>query len=377
MADTEVVIVGAGPAGSALATMLGMRGVGTVLLDSATFPRDKACGEGLMPSGAQVLRGIGIDVEALPAIRGVTYRVPQAGSVGGEFTDGKVARGARRLVLDAQLAERARSTPNVDARFGCEVSGLERRDGHRIVRYAGGEIGGKFVVGADGLHSRVARWTGWARPPRRPHRYAFTGHVTAPAHRVQSVLVTILDGCEVYTAPTAADELLVAVLGTKAGLRREGEPAAEAYTRHVAEAHPELSVEGVDVRGAGPFWVRPARVAGDRVFLLGDAAGFLDPLTGDGMSDALAGAARLADLLASGVEAPERAYARWEAAQWRRRALVARLARLLTGSSAVARRALLRLQKRPVTLNRLLEVNDGTRSLWSLSPRDWATLAGV
>src|SRR5581483_9076416 len=137
VADTEVVIVGAGPAGSALATMLGMRGVGTVLLDSATFPRDKACGEGLMPSGAQVLRGIGIDVEALPAIRGVTYRVPQAGSVGGEFTDGK------------------------------------------------------FAVGADGLHSRVARWTGWARPPRRPHRYAFTGHVTAPAHRVQSVLVTI------------------------------------------------------------------------------------------------------------------------------------------------------------------------------------------
>lgn len=375
--DAEVVIVGAGPAGSVLATMLGERGVRTVLLDSATFPRDKACGEGLMPSGALVLKSIGIDVDTLPAIRGVTYRVPRAGSVGGEFTNGRIARGARRLVLDAMLAERARSAPNVDARFGCEVTGLERRGATRVVKTGGGEISARILVGADGLHSRVASWTGRARPPRRPHRFAFTGHVAAPQHRVDSVVVTVLDGCEVYTAPTSADELLVAVLGTKGGLRREGEPAADAYARHVAQAHPELSARGVDVRGAGPFWMRPSRVAGDGVFLLGDAAGFLDPLTGDGMSDALAGAAQLSQLLASRVDRPERAYARWEAAQWRRRVSVARLARLLTGSSSLARRALTRLQTRPVTLNRLLEVNDGTRSLWSLSPRDWAALAGV
>ena len=369
--------MGAGPAGSALATLLGERGVHTVLLDRATFPRDKPCGEGLMPSGASVIARLGIDVAGFPQIRQVTYRVPRAGSVGGVFCDGKVARGARRLVLDALLADRARSTKNVDARFGCDVSGLEAGAGTKVVKTSAGDITARVVVGADGLHSQVARWMGWARPPRRPHRYAFVGHVPAPGHGVDSVLVTILEGCEVYTAPTGDDELLVAILGTKSGLRDDGEPAQAAYERRALIAHPELRVEGTAVRGAGPFWVRPSRVAREGVFLLGDAAGFLDPLTGDGMSDALVAASELAGLLATRRESAEQAYARYEAGQWRRRLFVGRLARLLTGSSTLARRALTRLQSRPVTLNRLLEVNDGTRSVWSLSLRDWAALAGV
>jgi flavin-dependent dehydrogenase len=375
--DTEVAIIGAGPAGSALATMLGETGVHTVLLDRSTFPRDKVCGEGLMPSGAAVLARLGIEVAALPAIRRVTYRVPDGGSARGEFLNGRTARGARRLVLDAALADRARSTPNVEARFGCEVSGIESRGGRLRVTTAAGELTARRVVGADGLHSQVARWTGWARAPRRPHRYAFTGHAVAPAHGVESIVVTILDRCEVYTAPTGPDELLVAVLGTKSGLRREGETAGDAYARHVADAHPELTVAGAGVRGAGPFWTRPSRVAGDGVFLIGDAAGFLDPLTGDGMSDALVAASKLAEIFVSGQEGAEAAYAAWERGQWRRRVFVARLARLLTGSTVLARRALSSMQARPATLARLLEVNDGTRSLSSLSIRDWAALAGV
>jgi len=95
------------------------------------------------------------------------------------------------------------------------------------------------------------------------------------------------------------------------------------------------------------------------------------------MNDALVAARKLAQLLASDVPDPLRAYRRWEAGQWRRRVFVNRLALTLTGSSLLARRALRRLRQRPSTLNRLLEVNDGTRSLWSLSLRDWSTLAGV
>ena len=375
--DAEVAIVGAGPAGAALATMLGEAGVSTVLLDRSTFPRDKACGEGLMPSGAAVLERLGLDVGALPAIRRVTYRVPDGGSARGEFGDGRTARGARRLVLDATLAERARSAPNVDARFGCDVTAVDTVGTHLRVTSAAGELTARRVVGADGLHSQVARWMGWARPPRRPHRYAFVGHVPAPAHGLESVVVTILDGAEVYTAPARPDELLVAVLGTKSGLRRDGEPAGDAYAQHVALAHPELDVAAVTVRGAGPFWTRPDRVAERGVFLLGDAGGFLDPLTGDGMSDALVAAERLAGIFGSSRADAEAAYVAWERAQWRRRVFVARLARLLTGSTVLARRTLRRMQSRPVTLDRLLEVNDGTRSLSSLSLRDWAALAGV
>jgi flavin-dependent dehydrogenase len=376
-ADAEVVVVGAGPAGAALAIQLGRAGITTMLFDRATFPRDKPCGEGLMPSGVRVLEQLGIDVDGHPRLGGVTYRVPGEGSASGDFVDGRSGLGVRRVAFDAQLAGLAASTPNVLASYGCEVSGMDFHDGRRIVRTARGDVDAPIVVAADGLHSHLARWTGWARAPRRRHRFALVGHAEAPHHGVDRVLVTVLEGCEVYTAPTGADELLVAVLGTKSGLRRDGERARDAYARHVGEAHPELSVARVEVRGVGPFWVRPSQIAGDGVFLLGDAAGFLDPLTGDGMSDALVASTRLAHLIATRVDDPASAYTRWEAGQWRRRVFVSRLALLLTGSSLLARRALRRLQRRPVTLNRLLEVNDGTRSLWSLSVRDWAALAGV
>jgi flavin-dependent dehydrogenase len=190
-------------------------------------------------------------------------------------------------------------------------------------------------------------------------------------------VVTVLQDCEVYAAPTAGDEVLVAVLGTKHRLHRDGEKVRDAYARRVYEAHPELRVDGAEVHGAGPFWVRPKRVAGRRVFLLGDAGGFLDPLTGDGMSEALVAARMLAGILGSGHRDPEQAYRAWERGQWGRRVFVNRLALTLTGSTTLARRALSRLQRRPATLNRLLDINDGTQSLWSLTPRDWAALAGI
>ena len=362
--------MGAGPAGSTLAILLKQAGVRTELLERAQFPRDKACGEGLMPSGVDLLESIGVALDRFPALGGVTYRVPVTGSARGEFRDGRTGRGVRRLAFDQMLAERA------GVRVRVEVTGMTLRDGHKVLETSAGQIAARIVVGADGIHSRVARWMGWSRPPRTPYRYALTGHVDAPGHGVDRVIVTLAGGAEVYVAPTSNDELLVAVLGSKSGLRRDGEPAREAFARHLAGAHPELAPPR-EVHGAGPFWVRPSAVAGNGVFLLGDAGGFLDPLTGDGMSDALAGAQQLSRLIASRSPAPELEYARWESKQWRRRLFVNRLALTLTGSSALARRALHGLQRSPATLNRLLEVNDGSAGLASLTLRDWSALAGV
>jgi flavin-dependent dehydrogenase len=118
-------------------------------------------------------------------------------------------------------------------------------------------------------------------------------------------------------------------------------------------------------------------VAEGRVFLVGDAAGFPDPLTGDGITAGLTAARKLSSLLAGEEPRPAAAYRRWEAGQWRRRLFMGRLALTLSGSSALARRAVRGLSRRPATLDRLLEVNDGRRSAFSLSPRDWAALAGV
>ena len=357
--------------------MLGRAGVRTVLLDRSRFPRDKPCGEGLMPAGISVLEELGVALDAFPSLGGVSYRVPMAGSASGDFVNGKSGRGVRRLVFDQILADEAQTTANVDARYGCDASGLDLTREHPVLKTAGGEIACRYVIGADGLHSRVARWVGWARPARS-RRFALVGHIAAPSHDIDRVIVTLAPGYEVYSAPTGPSELLVAVLGSKSALRVGDEPVREAYARHVAAAHPDLSVPpDVAVHGAGPFWVRPSTIADRRVFLAGDAAGFLDPLTGDGMTDALVAARRLAMLIASEVRDPAAEYRRWEKGQWRRRMFVNRLALTLTGSSGLARRALRGLQRSPSTLNRLLEVNDGSRRLSSLSLRDWSALVGV
>src|SRR5690348_8479721 len=183
--------------------MLKQAGVRTALLDRARFPRDKACGEGLMPAGVEVLERLGVSLSAFPALAGVTYRVPIAGSAQGEFRDGRAGRGVRRVVFDHLLAERAGVTS------GVEVTGISRRDGHAVLQTSAGEVAARVVVGADGIHSRVAQWMGWARPPRQPFRYALVGHLHAQAHGYDRVVVTLAKGAEVYVAPTTRDELLV------------------------------------------------------------------------------------------------------------------------------------------------------------------------
>ena len=376
--DADVVVVGAGPAGSALALGLARSGVRVVLLDRARFPREKVCGEGLMPAGVEALEALGVRLDAFPPLRGVTYRVPGVGEARGRFAAGRGGAGVRRVVLDSLLAERAASAPGVDARFGCEATGIVPETDHVEVATSSGPVRARHAVGADGIRSRIATWMGWARPPRKPLRYAMRAHLEAPAHGIDRVVVTLLPSAEVYVAPTSTDELLVALLAGRESLSAGEGGVRDRYAARVRAAHPELEVPpDVDVRGAGPFWVRPRAVAGSRVFLAGDAAGFLDPLTGDGMSDAFVAAGELSRIIAGARRDPVAAYARWERGQWRRRVFVNHLALTLTGSRTLARRALRRLQRRPVTLDRLLAVNDGSRSLWSLTPLDWSALAGV
>src|SRR6202165_5220703 len=129
--ETDVAIVGAGPIGSALALMLARRGRRVLLLDKARFPRDKPCGEGLMPAGLSILQELGISLAPaeFPRVRGVRYRLSDGRSAFGAFRsdDGKPVEGAgvRRLRLDPLLAARAAENPFVDFKAGVGGRGLE------------------------------------------------------------------------------------------------------------------------------------------------------------------------------------------------------------------------------------------------------------
>jgi flavin-dependent dehydrogenase len=377
-----VVVVGAGPAGAVLAMALGRRGRRVTLVEKAAAPRDKPCGEGMMPLGARLLHDLGLDLGRMgyPAVDGVRYRLASGrGVVGGFRIRGTPmpGYGVRRLRFNADLFEAAQKAPGVRLELGCRVLSADRLGELVRVETENGGLRTGAVVVADGLNSALARQLGWSRPPSPPHRFGLVGHLDVPGHVQREIVVTLLHGREVYSAPAGDGSLLAAVLGRRGVLIPPGRAAAEAYRAAVEEAHPELRGAAIgSVRGAGPFRRRPATVAQGRVFLLGDAAGFLDPLTGEAMAAGMAAAVELARLLDEDAPAAARRYRAWHARQWRRRQVVTGLALLLTGGRRRASRALDGVARRPAALESLIEVNGGLRGLAQVRLRDWAALAG-
>jgi flavin-dependent dehydrogenase len=367
--DAGIIVVGGGPVGSALGLML----PDATVLEAATFPRDKPCGEGLMPAGAALLAALGVDLaaEGFPLLNGVRYTLPDGATARASFAHGS-GFGVRRTRLDALLAERAQVS------CGVRVNAVRSLPDRVEVDTSQGTLVGSALVAADGIRSSIARMMGWWRPSQGRARYGLVGHLAAE-QQSPDVEVGLLGSVETYMAPVGPGEVLLAVLSGRGELRSPGLTGEESYRAVVERAHPGLAAAPLlgPLRGAGPFNLRPSRVAQGRVFLAGDAAGFLDPLTGDAMSAGLAQARALATLLSGDLGSAAPRYRRWVEGQWRRRSFVASLARSLSNSGRLSRRALAGAGRRPEALQALLSVNDGSRTLRSVSLRDWAALLGV
>src|SRR5215472_18492082 len=128
--DADLVVIGGGPVGSTLGLLLARGGRRVVVLEKGRLPRDKACGEGLLPSGTRVLASAGIDLaaEGFPPVTGVRYRLEGGASVRGDLRSG-MGRGVRRLRFDALLAERAAAAPGVQLLCGCAVRAVHAETG--------------------------------------------------------------------------------------------------------------------------------------------------------------------------------------------------------------------------------------------------------
>jgi flavin-dependent dehydrogenase len=356
----DLAVVGGGPAGLATAVAARLQGLDVAVLDRARPPIDKACGEGLMPDGVAALRqlGVAVDPRHLHPFGGIRYLDGE--SVAEGRFPGVVGTGIRRLHLHRALLRRAEEV-GVDLRWGVRVTGLigGTTDGDGVDT-DGGPVPARWVVGADGLRSRVRRWAGLDAPPSLHRRFGVRRHYRL-APWSDCVEVHWADGCEAYVTPVAADEVGVAFLwsGWKAGFD-------DHLGRFPALAEKLDGAEPVSRdRGAGPLRQRVRGVVRGRVALVGDASGYVDAITGEGLALAFHQATALAAAIGAG---DLRRYAREHRRIRRVPELLTHLLLAIERRPALRRRTLRALARDPDLFSRLLALHVRALPLHHLVP---------
>ena len=339
--ETEVLVIGGGPAGLAAAIAARQKGFRVVVVDGAHPPIDKACGEGLMPDALSALAQLGVQIpEGVGGVfRGIRF-LGAGVTVEADFPSG-YALALRRPVLHQLLLDRA-TAAGVEFAWGTPVKDLTG-------------ISARWIIGADGHASVVRRWAGLERWRSTQERYGFRVHyrIQPWADRVEVYWHPEL---QIYVAPVGRGEVLVALLCRDPHLRVEdGVACFPALQERLKDA--ELtSTERGGISATRKLWV----VTQGAVALVGDASGAVDAITGEGLGLAFRQALALADALVLGdLDHYELAHQRMA----RRPRWMANLLLLLDGRPGLQREVLWLLARHPGLFRFLLAWHVGELGL--------------
>lgn len=321
MPQTPVIVVGAGPAGSVLAGLLAQRGVETLLLDKATFPREKICGDYLSPGTVRLLAQLDLlDLVRSAGARrllGMTVTSPDGTTFTAEFPATAESNGVSpfalsipRTILDTLLLKWAQDF-GVKCVEGFRVTDLIWKEG-RVCGVAGiGPSGqqtyrGRIVVGADGRDSVVARRLDLHQPHPTLRRMALVAYYEGVCELTDHGMISVGDrsycilnpiGERLINASIVVDQGVVQ--GWKGQLDELFDGTLQAFS-FALSALRDAGRRG-PVRCLGPLAFRANRSAKAGTLLIGDAAGFYDPFTGEGVGHALYSAKLAAREIASAL----------------------------------------------------------------------------
>lgn len=313
MIMVDALVAGAGPAGSALAALLAREGASVLLVEAAAHPRPKACAEYASPRIVEELARmglasswaddavplVGMDLHAggrMAPIRYADHRGPRpAWGVDRHTFDARLARHA--AACGGEVRERTRLARLVIE--GGRVRGARLRD---QATGAETEVRAGWTIGADGSRSTVSRLLGVERPVRYPRRLGLIAHYAGISELADHGEMHVGGAGYVGLAPTPGGELNVGMAlpldgrGTSAEARFDAAIAALPAVARRLSGSRRLT----PIRGAAPIGHRVSRSAGPGWLLIGDAAGFVDPFTGEGIYRALRSARAAADAIRSG-----------------------------------------------------------------------------
>ena len=374
--ETDVFIVGGGPAGLAAAIAARQKGFRASIADSSMPPVDKACGEGLMPEGIAALRELGVTIPVDQRFRFRGIRFVEGNLAAQSDFPNEKGWGIRRTTLHTALAERAEAL-GVEMHWGKRVVGLNGNNSEKAEQQ--GEIflerraiRARWIIGADGQNSRVRQWAQFTVARMKGLRYGFRSHfqITPWSDYVE---VHWGRDCQIYVTPIGPREVCVAVLTANPKSRLVDTlklfPFVAKRLQHAVPLTPEMG--GVSSSLTMSAVTRKSAIP---VALIGDASGSVDAIAGEGLTLAF----RQSLALAEALERNDFAIYEVEYRRIRKRpVMMSRLLVALSGHRHLRHRVFSAFASEPSLFSKLLAAHTGAsvppltalQTMWSLGWR--------